>query len=215
MLNRPPILLDILHICEFIAILSGISKFKSLKNSYWVYFVFYLIYITLYEIISAFLIEYHSINIGKYLSFIQIPIEIIFFYWLYLCKSLNLKKTFWIFTVLYLFSLYLEYTLTSLNNFTFYSLSMSFGTMLLLILVFLEFIKQIKSESILNFRENKMFYINIGVILMYIGNIPFFGLYYSILKMPEIYNSYYIYFMVSNSLMYLLFAASFIWGKVK
>lgn len=215
MLNRPPILLDILHICEFIALLSGILKFKSLKKSYWVYFVFYLIYIALYETISAFLIEYHSINIGKYLSFIQIPIEIIFFYWLYLCKSLNLKKTFWIFTVLYLFSLYLENTLTSLNNFTFNSLSMSFGTMLLLILVFLEFIKQIKSESILNFRENKMFYINIGVILMYIGNIPFFGLYYSILKMPEIYNSYYIYFMVSNSLMYLLFAASFIWGKVK
>jgi hypothetical protein len=101
------------------------------------------------------------------------------------------------------------------NNFTFMSLNTTFGTLLLLILVFIELIKQIKSDSIIYFKNNKMFYINIGVILFYIGNMPFFGWYYPILKFPEIWNSYYIYFMISNCIMYLLFAASFVWGKTK
>jgi hypothetical protein len=89
------------------------------------------------------------------------------------------------------------------------------GALIMLILVSLEFLKQIKNENILMFNQNKMFYINIGIILFYVGNLPFFGLYYPIMKEPKIWNLYYIYFMISNCIMYFLFAASFIWGKPK
>jgi hypothetical protein len=95
------------------------------------------------------------------------------------------------------------------------SLNTTVGNLFLLILVMLEFLNQIKSDMIMSFKENKMFYINIGVTLFYIGNMPFFALYFDILEIPKYWNNYYIYFMVSNCLMYLLFAASFVWGKVK
>lgn len=195
--------------------LIGIFKLESLKKSYWKWFVFYLIYIFIYENITAFLAFELNQNIEKVTSLIQVPLEFIFLFWLFAYKSMNLKKLFWIFIVSYLFSLFLEYNLTNLKSFTFLSLNKTFGTLLLLILVVLEFRKQIKGDTILNFKIDKMFYINIGVILFYVGNMPFFGLYFSILKFPEIWNSYYVYFMLSNCLMYLLFAASFIWGKVK
>jgi hypothetical protein len=207
-----PFLKVLLHVCEFIAVIIGVIKLNSLKNSYWKWFVFYLMYIFVYEIISFHLSNNLGISIRKYLALVQIPIEFIFFYWLYAFQSLKNKKLFWSLTIIYLFSLIIEYNLTT-KLFTFKSLNNTIGTLLLLILVFLEFIKQIKSDTILNFKQNKMFYINTGVILFYIGNMPFFGLYSSILKFPDIWNSYYVYFLVSNCIMYLLFAASFIWGK--
>ncbi|WP_298119475.1 hypothetical protein [Flavobacterium sp.] len=215
MYSRPPFLLDLLHICEFIALFFGVLKFNSVKQSYWKWFVYYISYIFIYEIVTAFLSEVYKINVEKVSSLIQIPLEFIFLYWLFAFKSLKIKKLFYIFTLTYLFSMVLEFNLTNLKSFTFYSLSKTFGTLLLLILVVLEFMKQIKSDSILKFKEDKMFYINIGVILFYVGNMPFFGLYRNIIEFPEIWNSYYKYFMLSNCVMYLLFAASFIWGKVK
>ena len=178
----PPLLIKLLHICEFITLFIGVLKFKKIKATYWKWFVFYLIYI--------------------------------FIYWLYAYKSLKNKRLFWIFTFLFLSSLFGEEILNN-SNFTFKSFNNTIGTFLLLILVILEFIRQIKSDRIIHFYSDKMFYINIGVILFYIGNMPFFGLYQIILKYPSIWNNYYIYFMISNSIMYLLFAASFIWGKPK
>ncbi|MEC4003702.1 hypothetical protein OX283_003470 [Flavobacterium sp. SUN052] len=215
MYQKPPILLDLLHICEFIAMIVGIIKLKSLKNSYWKWLVFYLIYIFMYEIMTAFFSNDFSKYIEKITSLIQIPLEYTFIYWLFAYKSLNMKKIFWIFTVSYFITFFLEYHLDNLDRFSFFSLSKVFGALLILILVIIEFTKQIKSDTILNFKSDKMFYINIGVVLFYIGTMPFWALYFKILEFPEIWNSYYIYFMVSNCIMYLLFAASFVWGKVK
>ena len=211
---KQPFLLDLLHICEFIAVIAGVIKLRSLRNSYWKWFVFYLVYIFVYEIISSHLSTNLEVSIRKYFALVQIPIEFIFFYWLFAYQSLKNKKLFWTLSIIYVFSLIIEYNLTS-KLFTFKSLNNTIGTLLLLILVFLELIKQIKSDSIVNFKQDKMFYINTGVILFYIGNMPFFGWYLSILNFPDIWNKYYIYFLVSNSIMYLLFAASFIWGKTK
>ncbi len=215
MYNKPPFLLDLLHICEIIAFIAGIYKYNSLKKSYWKWFVFYLFYIVLYELIHVYFSKVLKVSTQIYFSLIQLPLEFIFFYWLFAYQSLKKSKLFLFFVFLYINSLILEYYLTLSLNFSFKSISYTFGTLLFLILIVLEFIQQIKSDTIIEFKSNKMFYINIGVILFYIGNMPFFGWYYSILKIPEIWNSYYIYFMISNCIMYLLFAASFIWGKVK
>ncbi|WP_272149004.1 hypothetical protein [Tenacibaculum aiptasiae] len=96
-----------------------------------------------------------------------------------------------------------------------YAINLTVGTILLSFLVVLEFIKQIKNDNILEFNRNKMFYITVGVILFYIGTYPFFAFNDILIKDKyiHIWNMYYIYFLISNYLMYLLFAASFIWGK--
>jgi hypothetical protein len=95
------------------------------------------------------------------------------------------------------------------------SINLTIGTTILTFLVVMEFIKQIKNDNILKFKENKMFYINAGVILFYIGTYPYFA-FSEILSTDdyvEVWNVYYVYFLLSNYAMYLLFAASFIWGK--
>ncbi len=214
MYKTPSFLIDLLHICEFTALIIGVFKLSSLKNSYWKWFVYYLSCIFFYEILSYVLKNNFNIDIAEYMSLLIIPIEFIFLYWLYAYNSLKNKILFWIFSILFLVSLVVEKFFIN-TNFTFKSLNNTFGTLLLLVLVVLEFSRQIKSDRIINFKEDKMFYINIGVILFYIGNMPFFGLYQSILDYPNIWNKYYYYFMLSNSTMYLLFASSFIWGKTK
>ncbi|WP_298305395.1 hypothetical protein [Flavobacterium sp.] len=212
--EQPKILVHLLHLCEFIALVAGIIKFKSLKNSYWKWFVFYLAYIFVYEIISYIAKAEFKSKIGYFQSYIHIPIEYLFLFWLFAVKSLQKRVLFYWFSVLFFLSFVIDARLQQ-GDFTIKSLNTTIGNLLLLILVMLEFNKQIKSDAILNFKENKMFYINIGVTLFYVGNMPFFGWYMTIYQYPSFWNGFYKYFMISNCIMYLLFAASFVWGKVK
>ena len=101
-----------------------------------------------------------------------------------------------------------------INESVVYSLSFTMGIVFFCILVIMEFLKQIKSDEILYFKENKMFYIIVGVILGYLGTFPFLT-FNKILYTNhiQIWNVLYVFYMFLNSLMYLLFAASFIWGK--
>ena len=212
MYHQPKILIDLIHLCELIALIAGIINFKSLVGTFWKWFVIYLGYITMIELFRKSLSNYISIDIIW--SFLAMPVEFLFFIWLFALKSLNNKKLFIICCAIYLLSFIQDLSLEK-GKYYFSSFNYLIGGILLLFLVLLELLQQIKSDDILRFKQNKMFYITFGVGLFYVGNIPFFGLYYLILKEPQIWNYYYIFFAITNCLMYLLFAASFIWGKPK
>jgi len=195
---------------EFISALVGLIYFLKLKDSYWKWFSGYLIFIFCQEL--CFYLSDSIFGIGKqtYYSFIGIPIQYFFLFWLYAYKSLVNKKIFWLFSFIYIMSLLPLYKLDVVN-----SVNINIGTVLLVVLVVLEFLKQIKNDDILMFKENKMFYVSLGVVLSYVGTLPFF-VFNDVLLNEEydiIWNVYYVYFLVSNCIMYLLFAGSFIWGK--
>ncbi|WP_156133123.1 hypothetical protein [Lacinutrix sp. Hel_I_90] len=149
-----------------------------------------------------------------YYIFVGIPLEFIFLYWLYAFKSLK-KKTLFIISV----SIYV----TTLVGFTFIkelnelpSLSINIGSTILIGLLILEFIKQIKTDDILKFKENKMFYVNVGLVLFYVGSYPYHVFSRELYEnYNDVWNVYYIYFLITNCTMYLLFSASFIWGKTQ
>ncbi|WP_299214493.1 hypothetical protein [uncultured Dokdonia sp.] len=199
---------------QFLAVLIGAIYFFKLKNSYWKWFSIYLIII--------FIQEYFGINNTSidrkykiaYYMFFGVPLEFIFLYWLYALKSLRNKKLFFLSILVYIATIGLSLIYKKISEV--YSLSMNIGTIMLLCLLTLEFIKQIKTDDILKFKENKMFYLNLGLVIFYIGNYPYhvFGeaLHTNHLKLWEIYH---LYFLMSNCIMYLLFAASFIWGKTQ
>jgi hypothetical protein len=206
------ILFNLLLFSETIAALVGIVYFKKLKNSYWKWFVFYLVFIAVESVILKFFV--FDIVVFLY-DFLIVPIEFFFFYWLYAIKSLQNKKMFWtcvlLFLVTYIQHFFYKNQLKTINEITYIV-----GCMLLFVLVLFEFIKQIKSDDILLFKQNKMFYINVGVVLLYIGSLPLFAFKMYLYEFKkEIYICYAYYFYSSNILMYLLFAASFIWGKSK
>ena len=209
-----PELLKLLICLEFISAIVGLFYLLKNKGTYWVWFIFYLNFIFVFDFFSEEISSFLKIKKQYYFAYIIFPIQFIFFYWLYAIKSLKKISLFWSFTIIYFLSFIpIELYFSKLK--VVYSFNIVIGTILLMLLIFMEFFKQIKNDDILEFSKNKMFYINIGLVLFYVGTLPFFGLYKLLIKEIEIWNGYYLYFMVSNCIMYLLFAASFIWGKVK
>lgn len=209
------ILKDSYRVCLLLSVIIAVFYLKKLKNSYWKWLSVYLVVIFLQESFwrfNFFVLE-REYKVAYYVL-IGVPLEFMFLYWLYAYKSLKNRKYFLI--SVFVFFIILIFALLNKNMDEVLSISTNIGTFLLIILLVFEFVKQIKSESILKFKENKMFYINVGLILFYIGNYPFHIL------GPELYNNYldlwniyYAYFLGTNCLMYLLFSASFIWGKTQ
>lgn len=195
--------------------LLGILNYKKLKQTYWKCFVWYCVIIFLSEMFSKFILDYYPNKRKFYFDFFGIPIQFFFLFWLYAKKSLQSNRLYLISTITYLCFLvphFFYISETRLIN----QMSYTMGCFLLLIMCVLEFNKQIKSDDILNFKFNKMFYINIGVIIFYIGTMPFFTFdKYLFENQKVIWSNYKLFFLISVNIMYLLFAASFVWGKPK
>lgn len=209
-----PELLKLLLFLEFIAALVSLFYSPKCKRTYWIWFVFYLNFIFVFDYFSEQISNFLMIKKQFYFAYFIIPIQFLFFYWLYAVKSLRKINLFWIFSITYLLSFIpIELYFSKLK--VVYSFNLVIGTILLMFLIFLEFIKQIKNDDILEFSKNKMFYINIGLVLFYVGTLPFFALYNLLINELQIWNAYYLYFMISNCVMYLLFTISFIWGRTK
>ncbi len=201
---------------EFFSALVAFLYLPKLKGSYWKWFAFYLIFIFIQEFIWKFTHSILEIRKQDYYVYFGIPVQYLFFYWLYASKSLKNKKLFLITSIIYLLT-YIPLEIYNQKVKTVYSINLTIGTILLTLLIVLEFMRQIKNDDILKFKENKMFYMNIGIILFYIGTYPFYSLYNEFLKAPyvHIWNMYFLYSLIANCIMYLLFTASFIWGKHK
>ncbi len=197
---------------QFLAAIIALIYLPKLKNSYWKWFVAYIVLIFLIEAFSRWGLKNHASYRVYWYDFFGIPVQFLFFYWLYAVKSLKNNQLFWVCTVVYILSFLPYFGLFEKVNIV-YSLSYTVGNVLLMLLVLLELFKQIKSENILQFKENFMFYVNVGIMIFYIGTLPFFSFYGLILKDAVLWNDYFIFFMVANHVMYLLFTAAFIWGK--
>ncbi|WP_271404938.1 hypothetical protein [Tenacibaculum soleae] len=211
-----PYMNDILLGLEFFSALVALFYIQKLKKSYWKWFAVYLVFIFIQEFFWKFNSSFLSVRKQSYYAFIGIPFQYLFLYWLYAYKSLKNKKLFLILSFIYLLT-FIPLELYNKKIITLYSINLTMGSIILIFLVVLEFIKQIKTDNILEFKENKMFYINIAIVLFYVGTYPFTAFYYELAKTPyiRIWNAYYLYFLISNCMMYLLFIASFIWGKHK
>lgn len=201
-----------LLLTQFLAALIAFIYFFKLKEIRWKLFSVYLIIICLQEHFwtrtSIFSIDIKNL----YFLFVGLPLEFIFLYWLYAQKSLKKIRLFLLVTFILIGVILCTYNLENIKDA--HSLILNVGSLLLIILVTLEYFKQIKNDDILKFKENKMFYINVGVVLFYVGSLPFHVFQKHLYqKYPTFVENYYLYFLISNCIMYLLFAASFIWGK--
>ncbi len=213
-MNYYPEMHHILLGIQLLCALVGLFYIKELKNSYWKWFPVYLTFIFAQDIFWTLRPSEMRDFSEEYYAFVGIPVQYLFLFWLYAYKSLNNEKLFYSFALIYLLT-YIPTELYLGKIDLVYSINLTVGTILLAFLVVMEFLKQIKNDNILEFRKNKMFYINIGVILFYIGTYPFFAFENVLSQEPYIalWNGYYLYFLLSNYSLYLMFTASFIWGK--
>ncbi|MGU3377220.1 hypothetical protein [Chryseobacterium sp. M5A1_1a] len=196
---------------EGLAAVIAIFHYNRLKEQQWKFFVFFLVVIFLGEAYGKWGSFIHFTK-AQYYNYLLMPIQFIFFYWLYAAKSLKKPKLFWILSVLYLLSFIPNELYFSEAKIVF-AFNYTFGCLILMLLVIMEYYKQITSQDILNFDKNKMFYINLGITLSYIGTLPFMAFFSILVNYQEIWNIYFSYFLMSGVIMYILFASSFIWGK--
>jgi hypothetical protein len=197
---------------EFMAAAVGIIKFKKFRANYWKYFIYYLIFIFLAEMTSEFILGNFKGARGYFYDFFVIPIEFVFLYWLYGYKSLKNPKIFWTSSGIYLLS-FIPHLLLFKEISLIFSFNYIVGTFLLSLMIILEFNKQMKTDDILKFRENMMFYVNTGVCLLYVGSLPYFAFYSLLSQDIARRDNYYIFFMITNILMYQLFSIALLWGK--
>lgn len=205
------ILVKILLVAEVAAAVIGVLKFKKFRDTHWKWFIYFLLFIALSELLSFFVLCNFTKFRSYFYDFFVIPIEFLFLFWLYSYKSLDKRRLFWISVIIYILSLFPyfifgEYTLVN-------SLNYIVGTFLLSFMIVLEYDKQIKSDAILKFKENMMFYINTAVGLFFVGTLPFFAFHSLIWKDAVIWSNYYLFFMLTNILMYTLFSIALLWGK--
>ncbi|WP_426275872.1 hypothetical protein ACN9MN_14025 [Chryseobacterium sp. S-02] len=196
---------------EGLAAFIALFYYNRLKEQYWIFFVFYLVFIFLGEAYGKWG-DFTHFTKAQYFNYLMMPVQFIFFYWLYAAKSLGKPKLFWVLSILYLLSFIPNELYFSRGKIVF-AFNYTLGCLMLMLLVIMEFHKQITSQDILNFNKNKMFYINLGITLCYIGTLPFMAFMSFLVKYEEIWNIYFNYFLVSGIITYILFASSFIWGK--
>ena len=84
----------------------------------------------------------------------------------------------------------------------------------MLILILSYFFQLVTSNSILNFKNNMLFWVCLGMLLYYLGTFPYFGLRNTFAtNFQDVFNTYTYIAYFLNALMYLMFTISFIWGK--
>ena len=83
-----------------------------------------------------------------------------------------------------------------------------------IVLMLIFFINFSKSDAILKYQSSMMFWVCIGLMIFYVGTLPFYGLRTTLYHLDK--HFFYVYWniqFVLNYLMYTLFAVAFIWGK--
>lgn len=206
------IMAESMYWCEGLAAIVSLLYYNRVKGQHWKYFVLYLIIIFLCESVAKWGEPFIHLNKPHFYNYFVIPFQYIFFYWLYAFKSLENKKLFYTLSIIYLLSFIPSELFFSESKIVF-SLNYTFGCLILMVLVIMEYYKQVNSYSILSFSRNRMFYINLGVTLFYIGTLPFLTFFSLIRKYITIWDMYFVYFQISGAVMYILFSISFIWGK--
>jgi hypothetical protein len=158
----------------------------------------------------------HRATINQaYFNYFEIPVEFLFFFWLFYKAFQHLKSRIVpiVCAVLYIGCWLFDVTYFNRGAFFFYS-SYTIGILLMLVVVLMFFIRLGTSDDILTFRQNMLFWISVGMLFYYLGSLPFYALRNVMsYKFQSLYNHYAIIVEALNSFMYLMFTVSFIWGK--
>lgn len=210
----------ILFVLEWVAAFSGLLKWRYLSVKHWRLFVVYLFIVAVTE--SGAEIHYHFtkdafINAAIYNVFL-IPLQFIFFFWVFHREFKTGKQSYWPLacSLVYMSVWVSDYFFMGDKDLAFQSFSYTLGNILLLLLVIIFLARLMNGAGILTFYRERMFWICCGLILFYLGSLPFYGLWNTLANdYPSVFNQYWLVQMYLNYGMYLFFTIAFIWPNAK
>lgn len=207
---------------ELISAVVGTIYFYKYRHTSLKYFLFLLWYITLTEFLGSISINNEILvvfdkNGVKYNYWMFNLLYFILFntvYMTYLQFIAHPKqKTFIKFFMVF-------YIITSIINWTFiqnflYEMSeipFVIGSILLMIIIIFYFIQLLKSNKIIAFHKDLLFWISVGLLIFHSGTIPFSIKYNGYALLPKIHNLFLIIYILSIC-MYILFTFGFIFSN--
>lgn len=209
----------VLNFIEIAACITGFVYFKKLRGFYWKWLPFYLLFIVLVEFTGRYLSAMNliSYNILMY-KFIGMPLQFLFFYFIFYKHEYFKHTRKWIVigAAIYLASIFFESIFLTTKSYWFNSFSYSTGNIILLILLIVFFLKFIQTDAILNFTKNLMFWFCLGLLIYYLGSLPFWALRNVLVeKYRTVFENYYMVSLILSYCMYLSFITGIILCKKK
>jgi len=201
---------------EALAAIVGILHWKQDKNTYWKYFTIYLILSFIGELVGFVLGKMKLIIWNQRLmEYLIIPAGFLLLYWIY-SKRLKSKSLPIIISMLYLIIFLIDSFILHKNDVTsFFVMSYTSGYLMLLLLIFQFLFDLVKSEQIINFKKNRLFWISVGLLTFGLGSLPYYALHNYFQKVNKDFTDKYWYVStILNYIQYLLFAFSFLCRKV-
>lgn len=202
---------------EVISFIIGVYFWKKKDDIPKRYFIIYLGLIVFAELTNE-VLQFFHIQFHWFFTYFIIPLEFLFFHWLfYQFSTIKEKRRIIVCGVIYIIAFFIERVLLNdPQKYSFSSFSYTIGNCVLLFIIFQYFIRLVNSDRILYFYHERLFWISCGLLLFYLGTSPYYGLNnYLYNSYPNIFWTYTYVMYFLNCSMYLLFAASFIWGKEK
>ena len=210
----------VLNVFELLAFIAGLVCWKKIKHSHWKWFVLYCGVILLTELTAKYIgyvLKKPKLN-GDIYFFFGLPFQFIFIFWLF-SQWFEKKKDKLlplILFILYVIAWIVELVYLRERRMWFSSFSYTIGNIFLLLLIVLFFFRFVNSNQILMYRQSRMFWVSLGLLIFYLGTFPFFALRNTLyINYKQIFYPYWDATYILASVMYLLFAVAFIWGKTR
>lgn len=211
------ILLGVLFFLECLAFILSLVQYPKLKTMELRLLPYYLGFLVIAESVGHTLNYFQLKTQTRYLhEYLVIPAEFVFLYYLFTVKmkSKNSKLIFIACSSLYLLVLLLD-NLIKLDS-QLSSISYTLGNLLLLLLVLRFLFYFVRSDSILFFKKEIMFYMTCGVLVFYLGSFPFFAFKNYLWAHYTMVGYYYWHaMMVMNCIMYAIFSLGIVCSKEK
>lgn len=218
-MSTTTILQYILYSLEFIACITGFIFWKKNSGTFWKWFPVYLGFIFLADQTGNYLnyLNQDTLKLSL-INYIVIPIEFLFFYWVYYKAATGqaAKRLVIFCTLVYLTGFISDQLYFSHKEYYFMSFSYSIGNLSLLITIIAFLISFSKSDKIIDFKSDLLFWVSLGLLIFYLATFPYFGLLFLLYDdYKDVYMVYTKIMFICNCLMYILFTTGLIWTKPK
>ena len=204
-------------VSEIIAFILGVVYYKKYFNTNLKYFLFLLGIMLSIELFYTFITDVLDKRIENNTAVYNLlsVLEFCTYFFIYysFSKKIRHRKIIFFIGVFYLLSVIINFSffqkLSSTGSFHLYTYAI--GALLLVVVIGLYIIEILKSDEVLHIKKSLLFWISSGLLIYYVGVLPFWiGL--PFIPESELKNASYILFSLSI-IMYSCFIFGFIWSK--
>ena len=196
----------------------GLFYTRKQPKNYWTTFPWFLIIVGLQDGVGLFINRQLTTSFPKlslyYYQLFVIPLQVIYYFWLINRNIVSNKRLYYIGLGIFLIWVIVEcFRLVKLDGYFFNSSSYMVANLLMLAHILRYFYQLSKNDRILFFYKERMFWVSLGLLIFWLGCLPFFGIFnYLVINYPKVFTIYFNVTLLFNFIMYTCFLISFIWA---